>query len=107
MDASSEGISEDGRDSAYALEGSQAIEELEKPEDLINVLANGTHFDVRSDPITEEQYKAAESTQQSVNFSGDRVIIDPNLINPPQFIQHDGNLYVTAAPNGVPQEVDP
>ena len=108
MDASSEGLPDEGRDSAYALEGSQAIEELEKPEDLISVLANGTSFDsIVANGITEDQYKAVESTQQSVDFSGDTVVIDPNLINPPRFIESNGKLFVTSmAHPGATQEVD-
>ena len=107
MDASSEGIPDEGRDSAYSLEASQAIEELEKPEDLISVLSNGTMYDSAIDAITEEQYRAAESTQQSVDFSGNTVIIDPNLINPPHFIEKNGRLFVTSmAPQAASQEVD-
>ena len=103
MDASSEGLSEeDGRDSAYALEGSQAIEELEKPMDLINALSNGTHFETNflSDVVKDAQFDATHATQ-SVDFCGDTVVIDLNLINPLQFIQHDGKLFVTSmAPQG-------
>eukprot|EP00977_Amphora_coffeiformis_P008432 scaffold1912_cov167-Amphora_coffeaeformis.AAC.31 len=110
MDASSEGLSEDGRDSAYALEGSQAIDELEKPMDLINALSNGTHFETTflSDVANDTQIDATQATQQSVDFSGDTVIIDPNLINPPQFIQRDGKLFVTSrtTPAGVSGDLD-
>lgn len=108
MDASSEGLQDEGRHSAYALEGSQAIEELEKPEDLISMLAKGTSFDAMvENGITEDQYKAAESTQQSVDFTGNTVVIDPNLINPPRFIESNGKLFVTSmAHPGVSQEVD-
>lgn len=93
MDASSEGLSDDGRDSAYALEGSQAIEELEKPTDLISALSNGTHFELNLQP-----QESTRDTQQSVGLSGDRVIIDPNLLNPPKFIERDGKLFVTTMP---------
>lgn len=94
LDASSE--EDNGRDSAYALEGSQAIEELEKPQDLISALSNEAHNDTLFS-ITEEQYKAAESfTQQSVDFSNQTVTIDPILVNPPQFIERNGKLFVTS-----------
>ena len=73
MDASSEGLSEDGRDSAF--EGSQDRVPAEKPQDLITMLANGTLIDEIS-PDGE----SSEAKQQSVDFSGDQVIIDPNLI---------------------------
>ena len=97
LDASSEGFPDDGRDSAYALEGSQAIEESENPKDLIQRLSNDTHYETNLDGITKVRFNAAEeSTQQSVDFSGDRVIIDPNLINPPQFIERNGKLFVTS-----------
>lgn len=92
MDASSEEFPDGGRDSAYALEASQAIEELEKPADLINMLSNGTLFDHETHQVNQ---------QQSVDFSGDTVIIDPNLINPPAFIEQDGKLFVTSSA-GIP-----
>ena len=115
MDASSEGLSEDGslsedgRDSAYALEGSQAIEELEKPMDLISALSNGTHFETNfhSGGVNDTQFDATQVNQQSVDFTGDTVLIDPNLINPPQFIEHHGKLFVTSMPTqGVPRDVE-
>ena len=109
MDASSEGLSEDGRDSAYALEGSQAIEECEKPMDLINTLSNGTHFETSflSDVVNDTQFDATQANPHSVDFSGDTVIIDPNLINPPQFIQRDGKLFVTSiAAQGLSKDLD-
>lgn len=96
LDASSEDSSDNGRDSAYALEGSQAIEELEKPEDLISALSNEAHNDTLFS-ITEE-----ESSQQSVDFSNQTVTIDPILLNPPQFIERNGKLLLTTmAPNEV------
>ena len=93
MDASTEEFPDGGRDSAYSLEASQVIEELEKPADLINMLSNGTMFD--------HEMPHEVNQQQSVDFSGDTVIIDPNLINPPAFIERDGKLFVTSSV-GVP-----
>ena len=110
LDASSDSNEEDsdeGRDSAYALEGSQAIQELEKPEDLISVLSDRTQYDTLLDGIADEQYKAAENTQKSVDFSGKTVTIDPILVHPPQFIERNGKLLMTTmAHTGASEQVD-
>lgn len=91
---------DDGRDSAYSLEASQVLTDMDSSpkEDLVTALSAGAAQHEFTNSSFEVGPGASMMQHQILNLdlTGEKVIIDPNLINPPQFVERDGKLFVIA-----------
>lgn len=84
-----EGLTDDGRDSAYSLEASQVLEDSP---DRSHLSFGATAKEV----VAGLELNGSMSRQSQVlDLSGDKIIIDPNLLNPPQFIEQNGKILLT------------